>query len=157
MTRHVPLLLAGGFLAGCFFGGGSGGGQTPDPDTQERTTGRFCLHANATGAGGPQEFVANQPVTVRYSVDECLSSSCTEDEQASCSVAPNLRVLAEASWVDLSRTNTACTDDCGQLEALCSSVALAAGTHVFAFDAKTISLEIPSSHAEPICVDTETP
>ena len=157
MTRpFVPMLLAGGFLAGCFFGGGSGGSQ-PDPDQQQRTTGRFCLHASATGAGGPQNFVANQAVTVRYSVDECLSSSCTEDEQASCSVAPNLRILAEASWLDLSRTGVGCTDDCGQLEALCSSVALAAGTHVFAFDAKTISLEIPSTHVEPICVDTETP
>jgi hypothetical protein len=138
------------------FGGGSGG-QSPDPDPQQRTTGRFCLHASATGEGGPQVFVANQAVTVRYSVDECLSSSCTDAAQASCTVAPNLRVQAQASWLDLSRTGTACTDDCGQLDTLCFSEQLAAGTHVFAFDAKTISLELPSEHVEPICVDTETP
>jgi hypothetical protein len=155
MTRaFVPVLLAGGFLAGCLLGGGSGGGQSPDPVT--RTTGLFCFNASSANPPSPQQtFAENQPVTIQFRINDCLSSSCTEQENVSCSVDANLRVVAEASWVDTSGSGQGCTDDCLQPSATCTTAPLPAGTHVFVFGSQTFELAIPSTHAEPPCIDTE--
>jgi hypothetical protein len=128
----------------------TGGGQTPDPEPQVRTTGELCVE----GASA----LADQPITFNFAITECLSSSCTENTFARCSVVrieDRLVVTGEASWDDVTAEKgptAGCTDDCLRLAASCQTPPLPAGTHAFEFTNQRFELVIPTVFREPLCI-----
>lgn len=131
-------------------GGGSGG----DPDERAvSNSGRMCLHGEDPRLDAPQSFMADLPVFVQvHLVNECLSSSCDVDRSMTCSV-DGLEVTSVARWRRLGET--ACTDDCGILSALCQTEPLAPGTHVLTFGGESIALTVPSTTPEPPCIEAD--
>lgn len=109
-----------------------------------------------------QQFVAGQRAFVRYSLrDVCLSSSCSLERFASCTVEKKGQTLAVTSlfrWVDLKGTDTVCTDDCAGMSATCETDALLEGTYEFQFaGAAPLALTVPSQLAAPPCLDVTAP
>lgn len=120
-------------------------------------TGRVCLCATDDFfcEDEPQQFTVNQPVTVSFSVFGCLSSSCSRDLEASCTVTRNgeaFAVTTAASYTDLTAQNRACTDDCHRLSAICETGPLPAGNYTFTYGGETLALTIPSEVSAP-CAD----
>jgi hypothetical protein len=121
--------------------------------------GRVCLYdrlPSSPGAGNPQQFASGEPVFVVHET-HCFSSSCSRDVVATCQVTAagtTRQVTSTTSWLDLTRQNQACTDDCRVLTTTCSTDALAAGTHVFAFGTREITLVVPSETTTAPCVDS---
>ena len=144
--RAAPLLALA--LAACL-----GGGSTPEPIVLENV-GRVCLFG--PGSIG-KTFFADQPVRVGYSADQCLSSSCTGEQHATCTIATTgatLEISTVASWIDLSPRAMACTADCGSgPAATCQTDPLPAGDYTFVFGAAApFTLTIPSELDAPPCL-----
>ena len=146
---RVTLLL----LAAC-------GSTTPGAEAVTvENSGRACLYANPLGAGA-QTFEPDAPLNVVYtSWGTCLSSNCTRDRSATCSIArmgTSIVVSSEARWVDASEEQgNACHADCVMMDADCSTEALPAGIYELGFGSTTLTLAVPSQHAEPPCVDSD--
>jgi hypothetical protein len=131
----------------------TGGGQTPEPEPQVRTTGTLCVE----GASA----LADEPVTFNFAIRECLSSSCTENTFARCGVVrieDRFVVTGEASWDDVTDQklpNEGCTDDCLPLAASCQTPPLAAGAHAFEFTNLRFELRVPTVFPEPLCIESQ--
>lgn len=126
------------------------------PPTVVENTGRICLLA-APQSSGPQMFAAGAPVHVAYANEgECLSSSCTSERAASCTATSDsgaVEITSTATWRDTSAQQQACTDDCLQLGAVCTTSPMPAGTYEIRFGAGRLSLTVPSQHPAPPCID----
>jgi hypothetical protein len=122
-------------------------------------SGLVCLYASDPQGPAVQQFDSDQPVYVLYSSEGmCLSSSCTRDRMASCTVTGGgtaLVVASHASWIELEpESGAGCTDDCLILNAVCSTEALVADDYVFTFGANSLALTIPSQHPNPLCFES---
>jgi hypothetical protein len=142
-------------LVGC--GGGFGGPNPQGQDLEVENAGRMCLHASPPDpflTPGPQSFASATPITVTVELRRCLSSSCDIDPAMTCAIAPITSGLAVTSLATWTRTDDeACTDDCGQLAATCTTEPLPAGTFDFLFGGQTLALTVPSDTGEPPCLD----
>jgi hypothetical protein len=111
--------------------------------------GRICARGTTTGT--PQVFVADGPVTLDFAlVDVCLSSSCTRNQDVSCSVAAQgtlLQITTHAAWTEIDQGT--CTADCRILEATCQTEPLPAGDYTFTFGTGSFALTIPSQVPMP--------
>jgi hypothetical protein len=130
------------------------GGQSPGPIVV--TEGRICLFSgDPLGPGFEQRFDEDREVFVRFTIDNCLSSSCTRDPEASCAVRTDgpagFEIDATATWIDTTNLGQGCTDDCLQLGATCTTPPLAAGSYLFTIGVRSVTLEIPSASFEPPC------
>ena len=146
-ARAVAILL----LAACEHG------HEREPVVVENA-GRVCLHADRA-ISGLQRFVAGSRVVVAYEgLSECLSVSCTTDRFVTCTAtaeAGGFRVTSNLSWLDISfEQGNVCDETCLVPSSTCDTGQLAAGTYEFRFGAETLSLAIPSDHAEPPCIAT---
>lgn len=127
--------------------------------------GRVCVFASQPGfeqleqPSGRQSFVAGQPAYVRYFLEQPCPpaelSGCAQDHSAQCSVtADNLshRSTSTFSWLDTSEPDKVCRSICSPLAAVCESVPLTEGKHIFVFGDKSLSIQIPSEHLQPPCI-----
>lgn len=125
-------------------------------------SGRVCVFDSQPGfeqPGGPQTFVAGQPAFIRYFLEQPCPpaelSGCAQDHSAQCSVtASNLshKSTSTFSWLDTSEPNKVCRDICSPLAAVCDSVPLSEGKHVFVFGEKSLAIQVPSEHLQPPCI-----
>ena len=100
----------------------------------------------------PRMYAAGELVNVAVQFPACLSSSCSSDRMASCTVSGTsgaLQVTSSGSYLDASNTSRICTADCGFLIARCQTSALAAGTTTFQHGATTLTLTLPFMGAPP--------
>lgn len=127
------------------------GGRSPDPMPIELVDeGMACMEGRASGS-----FAADQPVTVTVDWNVCLSSSCTDDKMASCTVTVADRTVTietRASWLDTSAAGQGCTDDCGLLQTSCETPPLAAGVYTFVLDGRSVTITVPSTVPVPPCI-----
>jgi len=79
----------------------------------------------------------------------CLSSSCSKDRKAECSVTLVGSVLQVTSTASFRNEGDVCTDDCGALVATCVTPPLPAGTYALQHGASQIALTIPSTVPVP--------
>ena len=130
LTWSLALLLAGCTAA--------------DEDTEDRdyeNVGRACVSG--------QQDQAHQ-VEVDFGV--CLSSSCDELVEASCTTTldgTTLRVEAMATVRSQTGPNVACTADCGPATTTCDTPVLAPGTYTVIYGEQQSEFTIPT--AEPSC------
>lgn len=113
--------------------------------------GRACVSTGADPytAG---DLAAGRPVTIHVVMPTCLSSSCTSDRQASCTVSQEgstLRVSSRGSYA--SRPAAVCTDDCVRLTAHCETAPLPAGQYTIVHGGATTTLSIPGGVAQAPC------
>lgn len=115
---------------------------------QYEDTGTICVCAGDQGSCGPsvQRFEADRPVRIGFELtDVCLSSSCSLDREASCIVTRDgstLHVATSASFRD--KGADACTLDCGQLSATCTTGPLPSGSYTVTYGAKSLTFDVPS-------------
>jgi hypothetical protein len=98
-------------------------------------------------------YVADQPVKVAVRFPVCLSTSCSRQPMAACTVdASNgtLQVTSKGSYVELDHSN-GCTGDCGFLIARCTTASLAAGNYTFKHGTDTLAFTVPFTGPAP-CV-----
>lgn len=122
--------------------------------------GEVCLYGTPAQPPhtGEQEFKVGAPLYLDYRLEEvCLSSECTRNHQALCSVVvlgQVQRVTSLASWetIEGAYTDVACSDDCAFLHATCQTDALSPGEYTFTFGQESLSLVVPSQVPEPPCL-----
>lgn len=113
-------------------------------DTWETRTledeGTACLVATTDGGEG----------TVTVDAQECMSSSCDRNQVASCEATVDgstITVTASFEWETATGTQ-ACTDDCGQLAADCSTGELAAGTYTLVYGDQSTEFTVPTESGD---------
>jgi len=114
--------------------------------------GMACLYPASNTTGIPSvpddsgnSFAAGEAVNVAVQFRVCLSSSCSKDAMASCSVTRSgntFRVVSSGSFVEHTGSG-ACTDDCGLLIARCSTEPLPAGSYRFEHGQTSRTLDVP--------------
>jgi hypothetical protein len=122
--------------------------------------GRICAYGTLDAHTGPENFAENAPIFLYYTLPTvCLSSSCTQDRTAMCSVAVDGNTVSATTQAEWTVTggppvdDSNCTADCRVLEATCQSPALSAGSYTFAFASATFSFSVPSQIAVAPCVE----
>ncbi|MFN0248363.1 MAG: hypothetical protein ACKV2T_15840 [Kofleriaceae bacterium] len=152
MKRCIVTALAFIVLVGaCDARGSQGTGQA----VEVTDTGRACLLGHEPAGSQRTTYPENVPVEIRVAGFECLSSSCTTDEMASCEATLTgtmVVITARASWKDTSRTSNGCTDDCSSPSATCFTPPLAAGTYTIRYGVNTTSLVVPSMPGMSPCL-----
>jgi hypothetical protein len=148
----IALVLA--ITAGC-----SAGEQQRQVDNQ----GKLCAFPAGTPDmhpelidPAPREYPADRDIAIAVTFPLCLSSSCSSEAMASCTVQQTgntLRVTATGSFVE--KTAGACTTDCGRLTARCATTALAGGTYTIDYAGNTVDLVLPSTVSPPCVGSTE--
>lgn len=96
---------------------------------------------------------ADQPHEIKVDFGLCLSSSCDQLVEASCTVEQSgvdLKVTGKATIRSEGGPNTVCTTDCGMVSATCSGPTLAAGTYALSYAGKSIEFTVPVA-GEPAC------
>ena len=114
--------------------------------------GTFCIQGRQTAEGG-HAYDENTPFQIRYRIDQCLSSSCSHDRFAGCTVERDgvaIVIRANASWTE---RGTSCTADCGYLEATCELDGLTQGQYTVSLGGRSLVLEIPSVVDAPLCLE----
>jgi hypothetical protein len=149
--RHdIAIAFVLAITAGCSAG---------EVQRQVENQGKLCAFPPGTAPMHPElidpaplEYPANQDIAVAVTFPLCMSSSCTSERMASCTVQQTgntLRVTASGSFLE--KTEGACTTDCGRLTAKCTIPALPAGTYTIDYAGRTTDLVLPSSVSPP-CV-----
>jgi hypothetical protein len=101
----------------------------------------------------PVDYPQDASVVVRVRWNDCMSSSCSDNLRATCTVsldASTLVVDSRAEW-DEDPPGAACTADCMFPHADCASAPLAAGAYTLKYAQDAGTLEIPST-VPPPCV-----
>lgn len=135
------------------------GAKSAPPLHEFRDEGQLCLlpssQADPSTLLDKKTFVAGEPIVITVTTQECFSSSCSEDQQASCAVqlvdATTLRVTSQGSFRDTTSQHEVCTSDCGYLTARCSTPALAAGSYTVLLGTEQMSITIPSTTSAQPC------
>jgi len=112
--------------------------------------GTVCLHL----ADDPQDFSEREIPSLSVTLPVCLSSSCSENPQASCEVSVDgttITLTSTASYLDTSTAGGACTDDCGQLQATCELPELTAGEYTVTHGDETFTLEVDPAQEPTVC------
>ncbi len=94
-------------------------------------------------------YAAGSPLDIVVVFDGCLSSSCDGRREASCTLTEtssrSFRMTSLLQWTDFRGDGLDCTDDCGFLEARCTTSTLAAGQYSVELDgAQTVEFEVGS-------------
>lgn len=122
-----------------------------------RDEGKICAFPGSEANGVPgfdnnqRSYREGEAVAIAVQFPTCLSSSCSTDRQADCTVSLNgstLHVTSSGSFRQ--RTTGACTDDCGFLIARCTTPPLPAGVYTVEHGGASTTLTIPST-AAPAC------
>lgn len=134
----LPLLAACGLLDG-------------DPERVAfENEGTVCMHV----AEDPQDFSERDIPSLSVTLPVCLSSSCSENPQASCEVSVDgttITLTSSASYLDTSTAGGACTDDCGQLQANCELPELEAGEYTVTHGDETFTMEVAPEQEPTVC------
>jgi hypothetical protein len=125
-------------------------------DHSFKDQGRVCAFPAGTDPGNAflspttsVAFQADSSATITVMAPTCLSSSCSKDAKAECSVALNGNVLQITSTASFRTEGNVCTDDCGALVARCTTPPLPAGTYFLQHGVERIVLMVPSSGPAP--------
>jgi hypothetical protein len=129
--------------------------------TELSNQGKICLYPAGENTGVPavadttlRSYAIDQPVNVAVQFPACLSSSCTQDRMASCTVAGASGALQVTSSGSYTTINAAmCTTDCGFLIARCQTPALPAGTTTFQHGTTTLTVTLPFTGPAPCAGD----
>lgn len=103
------------------------------------------------GSSGPQSF-ASGPLVLRVAGATCLSSSCTEDVQASCTATlegQTVRVEADFSWTE---SGGACTDDCMSIVATCRTPGLGPGRYTITLGTRSTTVTVGDLGPQTACI-----
>ena len=134
----IPLIAACGLLEG-------------DPERVAfENEGTVCLHL----ADDPQDFSERDIPSLSVTMPVCLSSSCSENPQASCEVSvdgTSITLTSSASYLDTSTAGGACTDDCGQLQATCAIPALEPGEYTVVHGEESFTLQVDGEQEPTVC------
>jgi hypothetical protein len=97
-------------------------------------------------------FEVGGTITFTVAYEECLSSSCDINRDMSCEVITDSTQIVVHSQGSFTERDgyVSCTEDCGFLEASCTSAPLPAGNYVIVHGDDRIPLTIPSS-VEGLC------
>lgn len=139
-------------LAMCGLVGCAGNDEPPLVEVTNR--GEVCLLGHEPAGSLRRTFVGGQPIEVAVGGFECLSSSCTLEQAASCETrleGNTVWISTHASWRE-DRTGV-CTSDCGGApRASCMTPPLPEGTYTFRIDDRTVPLVIPSMTPSRPCI-----
>jgi hypothetical protein len=120
--------------------------------------GRLCVFpASSPGMAGPssdatpRSYVANEALDLTVAFPQCLSSTCTSNRKASCTVERDASSFVVRAVASYDQGSGSCSDDCLTLTAHCATPHLAEGTFSFQYRGETANLAIPSSVVPP-CV-----
>jgi len=105
----------------------------------------LCVRGTPTTDG--ELISVGDPLKVTTRSAGCFSSSCNQVEQASCSIEAGGYFSVEAKFciADISAPGKACTADCGQANAECSSgEPLTAGDHQVKLASLAVAFQVPS-------------
>jgi hypothetical protein len=118
--------------------------------------GRVCAFPEGTDPGNAFQspstsaaFQPDRPATITVMAPTCLSSSCSKDRKAECSVVIEGNVIHVTSTASFREEGSTCTADCGALVARCTTPPLPAGTWFLQHGAERIVLTVPSSGPVP--------
>jgi hypothetical protein len=92
---------------------------------------------------------ANQPALVTVMMPTCLSSSCSHQPKAECTVTlsgDTLEVTSKGSYVE---QGNVCTTDCGALVAKCTTPSLPAGNYQLRHGKEMLSFALPRQGTPP--------
>ncbi len=118
--------------------------------------GQICLYPAGTPGQSrlqsePFSYPANRGIDIVVTAPDCLSSSCSHDEQATCTATMEgddvIRVRSRASYRE---AGSICSADCRSLSATCSTGPLPPGTYQVRHGDSTFALTVPST-VEPPC------
>jgi hypothetical protein len=148
-------LLAAALTTGC------GPTEQQPMHTELSNQGKICLYPAGENTGvpavadtTPRSYAIDQPVNIAVQFPGCLSSSCTQDRMASCTVAGASGALQVTSSGTYTTINAAtCTTDCGFLIARCQTPALPAGTTTFQHGTTTLTVTLPFNGPAPCAGD----
>jgi hypothetical protein len=133
-------------------------------DTIERfrNEGVLCVYPDAAGRDSspfvgpePRTYPADRPLFLSVDFSTCLSSSCTRDPRATCSVAVTspgvLQVTSEGSYRNTGGglSGGPCTADCGRLIARCETPVLSAGTYHVRHGSDDLAVTLPFTGPVP--------
>ncbi len=110
-----------------------------------------ALCAMPDGYSGPYDatmlFESGDRITIRVAYEGCLSSSCDVNRHMSCEVVTDGTTLVVHSQGGFTERegSVSCTEDCGFLEAECSSSPLSAGEYIIVHGDDQLPLTVPSS------------
>jgi hypothetical protein len=153
----LPLVFV---AAGCISKDGGGAAQP----VEFHDEGRLCVYPATETQGVPVlqrpdaggeafTYAAGEIVNVAVQFPACLSSSCSIERAAICTVEAiggTIRVTSTGSYREVD-TSGACTGDCGFLIARCATTALAAGSYSFQHGSDQVALAVPFT-GDPPCV-----
>jgi hypothetical protein len=94
-------------------------------------------------------FEANGAATITVRAPTCLSSSCSKNAKAQCSVVIDGNVIHVTSTASYYNEGETCTDDCGALVSRCETPPLAAGIYFLDHGSDHVVLMVPSSGPAP--------
>lgn len=129
---------------------------------QYESEGRLCVLAGSPPLAVedmPQDFAADQPVTLDVMINSCVSG-CAQDIEASCEIAVTgnaLQVTSRGSYTEGTSSGIGCPDVCNFLRATCTTPPLAAGIYTVAHGGESVTLTIPSTTPSAPCVGEEAP
>ncbi len=107
-------------------------------ETEHVNTGQACV------SGSP-----DQPHEIAVDFQQCLSSSCDELLDASCTVTVEGNTLTIESTATIRSSGTECTADCGAVATTCTTPPLAAGTYDVVYDDHMTQLEVTEQQDTP--------
>jgi hypothetical protein len=117
----------------------------PDPTCEPVDAAELCVRGTAIA---DQEVIeAGDPLEITVRSGGCLSSSCSQVIEASCTIGSGLDFEAKANFcvADSSKSGQACTDDCGTAHADCSfGQPLTAGYHRVKLGSIAVEFQVPS-------------
>jgi hypothetical protein len=128
---------------------------TPGTDHSFKDQGMVCAFPEGTDPGNaflPPDsvmFTADRTAAITVRAPTCLSSSCSKDRRAECSVVLSGNVIQVTSSASFRNEGQVCTDDCGALVARCTTPPLPAGTYFLQHGADRVVVTIPSMGPTP--------
>jgi hypothetical protein len=118
--------------------------------------GRICLYPSGSEAAqpfgwrkDPLQYEANAALDLVITMPGCLSSSCSHDERAACSVDVSGGIIRVESSASYRHQGSTCTADCGALAARCSTAPLPPGMYEIRHGQTTLAIIIPSTVTPP--------
>jgi hypothetical protein len=119
----------------------------PSPVAETTTfedEGEVCVR-DSEEWNGEADVPADQMLYVHVHFPTCISSSCDEVVEATCSASRDGQTIEVTSFGESRRTGISCTDDCGYMVATCELGELAAGTYTVVHGGEESTVEVPSA------------
>jgi len=97
---------------------------------------------------------ADGVIELQVVVQDCMSSSCSQNFASSCEATVDgatLTLTSEMTWENDVSSDAACTDDCGIPMASCELADVADGTYTLDFDGETYVIDVPGTSGSGGC------